>query len=449
MTTGGVAMRANVSGRRSRSIAGRRGVHPRGLAWTPRRCARGIGKVVSLLVAASIACIEPPTAPTAPPPEDRPTTPTVATVTGLEIRRVDGRPVESGVLQLTKGESARLGAYLTYSNGTAAIVEVMWTTSNHRLSIEHTPGQDSVTVRGVRAGEATISAAGSSNADDRYRTAQLTVEVTLPHRPVDPQFSDQYWRELVFNGWDVPGREARSLTKVLENTSPNFRIWVTGVSGSTERRVVSYMVQAIPGLVSRLTGESYRGGIEYREGEEYPYGRLEKGSIRIRVGALANYFICGQANIGADGGLLEISNRDICVTNDFFPHLFAHELGHAFGFYHVSDRSAVMYARQGEAYSDGPVPDNYNVQETYHARLAYEVGRGEPYIGWPLSTSAESGFSKGMDGARDLYSDCGIRRALLWASVPTGGCDVWPAVQHATGLPLAGHFLVELGARQR
>ena len=58
-----------------------------------------------------------------------------------------------------------------------------------------------------------------------------------------------------------------------------------------------------------------------------------------------------------------------------------HELGHAFGFRHVADRDAIMFARD----MAGQVL--FTDAEQFHMDLAYEAGRGRPYCGWPYSAT--------------------------------------------------------------
>ena len=61
-----------------------------------------------------------------------------------------------------------------------------------------------------------------------------------------------------------------------------------------------------------------------------------------------------------------------------FLSVFVHEVGHAFGFRHVSDIKAAMRKTWGYT-------PRFTAREEYHARLAYQVGRGQPYGGWPFS----------------------------------------------------------------
>ena len=70
------------------------------------------------------------------------------------------------------------------------------------------------------------------------------------------------------------------------------------------------------------------------------------------------------------------------------------------GFYHVGDRDAVM----ASGVFDGRV--TFSFKERYHAQLAYEVGRGTEYCGWPYSTACfeRSAMSAGR-GYRGYIKD--------------------------------------------
>ena len=207
----------------------------------------------------------------------------------------------------------------------------------------------------------------------------LTVRVT---RPVEPELDDRFWQELVFNQHDEPDTVASKRTMVLENPRPNFYLGV----GDPGSRIVSddirnYLLEAIPRLAEQLTGEPYRG-------------RIEEGSdVRERSGWIAVEFltrrtdsdldsVCGRARVGADPGRIWINmRRDTCSS---FEVVLAHELGHAFGFRHVASTYAAMH--QGLKFAK-----EFSVRESYHARLAYDVGRGVRYNGWPFSGAVASG----------------------------------------------------------
>ena len=169
-----------------------------------------------------------------------------------------------------------------------------------------------------------------------------------------------------------PSGVASEVTRVLETPSPNFYIrldnpgWPDWPSDSQ----VARMREAIPRLAEQLTGQSYRGRIETGDPD-----REEAGWIAVvfeRLNAA-----CGRATVGADPGRIWMS-PDCFSGEGSFLSTFTHEVGHAFGFRHVSDFNAAMW--NGGGYKRV----GFNAQEEYHARLAYEAGRGQRYVGWPL-----------------------------------------------------------------
>ena len=87
---------------------------------------------------------------------------------------------------------------------------------------------------------------------------------------------------------------------------------------------------------------------------------------------------CGRALVGADPGAIWINRSANTPCARYFHEIFAHEIGHAMGFFHVADRSAIMAS---SAYTGR---STFTATEQYHARLAYKVGRGHEYCGWPF-----------------------------------------------------------------
>ena len=196
-------------------------------------------------------------------------------------------------------------------------------------------------------------------------------------RPVDSRFNDQFWQQFVFNQHDDPNpnRDARFSRVLDQNPSPNVYIRMGDPTG---RRVVSnqqrdHIQRAVPQLVQQLTG-AYRGRVESGIGDRTRQGWITVRFVTQEEEPDISDGACGRARVGQDPGYITIA-RENCV--DHFPEVFAHEFGHAMGFTHVADRTAVM----------GPVrKSTFNPREQYHAQLAFEVGRHE-YCGWPFQRS--------------------------------------------------------------
>ena len=100
---------------------------------------------------------------------------------------------------------------------------------------------------------------------------------------------------------------------------------------------------------------------------------------------------CGFTRVGDDPNSIFL-NHD-CVKRRgpdaiaYLKHVFVHEFGHTMGFKHVLDANAVM--------GSGNLSDTFSAREQFHAQLAYKVGRGARYCGWPLSaecTRSPAGF---------------------------------------------------------
>ena len=213
----------------------------------------------------------------------------------------------------------------------------------------------------------------------------VTIQVSPPPtRPVEAQFDGRFWRQFVFNQLERPGTVGRQVSWVLETTSPNVYIRMGDPTG---RRVVSigqrdHMRRAIPRLAEQLTGEPYRGRIEHGIADRERRGWITVRFVTEEEEPDISEGACGRASIGGDPGNIWIIRRargNKRCTDERFPELFAHEVGHALGFYHVvPDRNSIM--APGVYYGI----EQFSAREVYHARLAYEVGRGQRYCGWPF-----------------------------------------------------------------
>ena len=82
---------------------------------------------------------------------------------------------------------------------------------------------------------------------------------------------------------------------------------------------------------------------------------------------------CGRAYVGSTRGEIElVDDRCHCGSNKISGAIVAHEVGHAMGFFHVSDRGSLMYP-----YIPGNCPPGrLSELERYHSAVAYSRTRG-------------------------------------------------------------------------
>ena len=84
---------------------------------------------------------------------------------------------------------------------------------------------------------------------------------------------------------------------------------------------------------------------------------------------------CGLTNVGASAGLVRLNSASRCGFNGrtIDPPLFAHELGHALGFYHVAASGHLMKPRATFAERTSVLPSDL---ERHHALIAYKRSAG-------------------------------------------------------------------------
>lgn len=290
-------------------------------------------------------------------------------------------------VSLTVGGSRQVRLNLTATVSASHTVE-----SDHsRVTITSdriNGGVFTATVRGSVAGRDTVRLTASAPG---YQSAEASFTVSVerppppPPRPIpnDPRFDRNFWRQLVFNGYDCPragscpdyyadGRPSPTVEErflwVLPSTSPNFYIRTHDDQGL--RTFSSYqlntMRRVIPGFVEALTGRRYRGQITEGTADFESYGWI----TITQVSALGAEW-CGRAGIGWLAGFIEL-NRDLGGCS--FTALVGHEIGHAMGFWHVPGYlHDLMYPE------DVGGPSRFSGREAYHAQLAYRLGRGHRY----------------------------------------------------------------------
>ena len=218
-------------------------------------------------------------------------------------------------------------------------------------------------------------------------------------------FRDWFWEHMAFDALDCPGPgicagknehkpalEDRVL-RVLETTRPDFHIRTHNDRGDLRisDRDARTIRALIPEAVEALTGERYAGSItagpedvrrkdvitiEFVSGSDDPHFWTQLPSGQIE---------CGRAIVGAVRGRIWLNADAMSVSLCQLHAIFPHEVGHALGFFHVQDSRHVMYL-------SGNGTSQFTPTEQFHARLAYQLGRGHEYVRHPtMTTSAEPG----------------------------------------------------------
>ena len=163
----------------------------------------------------------------------------------------------------------------------------------------------------------------------------LTPPPPIDVRPVDPRFDDRLWQQLVF-GQFTPGEWSRDRVWVLDASVMHLYIATTTDTG--QRTLfgggLEQMIEEAPAYGRALSGRSIIGQVRTGSYQEVASHRArnEPGWIYVVPVTDLPGTRCGQALIGANPGFIELNanNRD-CLDLE----IFAHEIGHALGFFHV------------------------------------------------------------------------------------------------------------------
>ena len=232
-------------------------------------------------------------------------------------------------------------------------------------------GEYLVFVTAETVGEWTIALAASLEGYEDARAESLLVSL--------PEFDLTFWRQFAFDALDCPTAVECGEEEVEERTLwvlpeiPDFYIDSTGFT-ATETRIIA---ERIPRVVEQLTGVPFRA--EIVTGTE---GEPLDGQVLIRALDEDDWEEdppCGAARLGGIAGYVELHLECLRVSRAVFEELLSHELGHAFGFFHV-DPPHVMQPEDWLGQAD------FTPTEISHARLAYRLGRHTPYTGHPAGT---------------------------------------------------------------
>ena len=176
--------------------------------------------------------------------------------------------------------------------------------------------------------------------------ATATDPTTSQVWPADAEFNDRFWRQIIYDEYEEPDGAAWAVgSRVLHNPAAmNVYLRTDNWPSSLPRNVwIPRIRDRIGSVVHQLTGERWRG--QFLTGPE----RADQDRwITIRFIDYADrpdfrQTACGHSFVGSTVGRIYLNTaRRACLAPVYFPHLLAHELGHAFGLFHVSKSNAVM-----------------------------------------------------------------------------------------------------------
>ncbi len=207
-------------------------------------------------------------------------------------------------------------------------------------------------------------------------TRSLTFNVGMPRDVsadailMDGQFDQAFYRSFVRNAYATPDQlqPLRRLTR-----APIVYVQTVDEAGRPiDATTLRTVIDAVWSVGSMWTGGQF-GIQDVLSGTEDHTGQA--GYLTVKWAPLNN--LCGQSNVGLDGGVITLDTTATCGCNGsrMRPRTVRHELGHAFGFWHTGDVGDLM-----SGLSVNFCDQALSARELYHSAIAYRrpVGNIDP-----------------------------------------------------------------------